>query len=118
MAARKASSLGLKVDERTKDMSDAALFCRRYGHKWALQAMTPKRFKELVAAGLHEEQRYCENECGSTWEEIWDLYSGDTVKARRDYPKGAEYKMPQGTGRLNRKQARVAYFARRYRSLV
>lgn len=109
-------SLKLPVDQRTSDMSDEALYCRRWGHRWEIKAISRKRFLELLALGQQESQRYCSNGCGSTWTELWDVYTGDVLETRRDYPKGRDYLMPTGSGRLNRSQARVAQFAREYSS--
>lgn len=117
MAARRLR-LGLKVDERTEFLSDEALFCRRYGHKWTLKAMSRKRFAELIALGQTEDLRYCDNGCGSTWRQLWDVSNGQILENECTYPKGGEYLLPTGSGRLNRDDARVADFARRHPEYV
>lgn len=109
-----ARSLKLAVDERTGEMSDQALMCRSLGHSWQLRAMSRTRFSELIKLGLTENFRYCANGCGSTWRQVWDVSTGEVVEQEREYPKGLEYKMPHGQGRLHRTKARVAAFARQY----
>src|ERR1700755_3416567 len=117
MATRKIR-LGLRVDDRTEHMSDEALYCRRYGHKWALKAITRKRFLELLALGHSEDNRYCEHGCGSSWRQLWDVHTGEVLENERKYPTAGEYLMPSGTGRLHRNEARVAHFARQHSELV
>jgi hypothetical protein len=110
--------LGLNVDERTSHMSDEALFCRKHGHKWGLKALSRKRFLELVEQGHQEDNRFCENGCGGTWRQLWDVHTGEVLENDRDYPKNGEYLMPPGSGRLHRNAARVAQFARQYREFA
>lgn len=110
----KAVRLGLQVDDRTGSMSDEALYCRRYGHKWTVKAISRRRFQELIQAGHNEDNRYCENGCGSTWRQLWDVRSGEVLENERDYPRNGEYLLPTGSGRLHRNEARVALFARQY----
>ncbi len=116
--ARRRISLGLAVDDRTAHMTETALFCRRYGHKWALKATTKRRFNELVARGQQEDHRYCENHCGASWRQLWDLGTGQVLENEREYPKNGEYLLPAGSGRLHRNDARVALFAREHPEFV
>ncbi len=121
MARRSSTSkrrLGLKVDERARNLSEEALFCRRFGHDWKLQAMTKRRFNELIALGQQEDNRYCANGCESTWRQLWDLRTGEVLENERTYPSGGAYLMPPGSGRMDRKEARVALFARQYPEYV
>jgi hypothetical protein len=108
--------LNLSVDDRTDKLTDEALFCRTLGHKWAVQAITRKRFQELIALGHSEFRRYCEHGCGSTWRQLWDVRTGEVLENDRSYPSGGEYLMPPNSGRLKRSQARVAQFARQHPS--
>lgn len=116
--ARRRVRLGLTVDDRTNHMSETALFCRRYGHKWTLKAMTKRRFNELLALGQQEDVRYCEHGCESTWRQLWDLSTGQILENDRTYPKNGEYLLPAGSGRLHRNEARVALFAREHPEYV
>lgn len=106
--------LGLNVDDRTNHMTDEALHCRTFGHKWTIKATGRKRFTELIADGHAEYNRYCENGCGSTWRQLWDVRTGEVLENDRQYPKNGEYLMRNGSGRLHRTSARVAQFARLY----
>lgn len=109
-----AKRLGLDVDDRTQHMTDEALHCRTFGHKWAMKAISRKRFQQLIAQGHAEYHRYCENGCGSTWRQLWDVRTGEVLENDRSYPKNGEYLMKNGEGRLRRPNARVAQFARSY----
>lgn len=107
-----AKRLGLTIDDRTEDLSDAALYCRTHGHLWMLKGIGRKRFQELIADGHAEYNRYCDNGCGSTWRQLWDVYTGEVLENERRYPSGGEYLLKSGSGRLRRTSARVAQFAR------
>ena len=110
--------LQLDVDDRTEQMSDAALRCRARGHKWEEQALSRRRVIALVRQGQEETILYCERGCGATVHELVEIASGDVLKVKREYPEGGEYRMPPGSGRLRRSSARVASFARRYPELL
>lgn len=105
----------LAVDERTSDLSDAALYCRSKGHAWQEKALSRRRFRELFAQGMSEENEFCPV-CGSTLLRIFDVTDGRIVEQKRTYPGGTEYLLPKGSGRLSRSSARVARFARLYKS--
>lgn len=109
---RKALSFDLDVDERTSEMSDQALYCRSRGHKWEDRGITRKRYAELLADGLMEDNMYCDSGCGSTWIVTWSLRTGEVLESKRDYAKGGDYRMPPGQGRLPRGRARIARAAR------
>lgn len=105
------------VDERTDDLSDAALSCRRRGfHLWVEKAQSLRRFNNLAAQGLLEEDKYCNEGCGATWRQVWDVRNDELVEVERHLPD--DYKMPKGTGRMPRSAARAAYFLRRARSFA
>jgi hypothetical protein len=107
--------LNLSVDDRTDGLSDEALFCRSNGHKWALRALSRKRFNELLDLGLTEKYFYCENGCEGIWRYVYRIEDGSVVEAERRYPtKG--YLLPKNSGRLSRAAARVADFARTYKA--
>lgn len=104
--------LRLVVDDRTGNLTDQALICRTFGHKWGLSGIPRSRFLSLLAKGQGEYNRYCENGCGSTWRQLWDVRTGEVLENERNYPKNGEYLLPSGTGRMHRTSARVANFAR------
>lgn len=109
---RRALSFDLHVDDRTAEMSEAALYCRSRGHKWGDRGITRKRYTELLKDGLWEDSLYCENGCGGTRSIVWSLRTGEVLEHKRDYPKGGDYLMPKNSGRLDRSQARIARAAR------
>lgn len=109
--------VALDIDDRTNAMSDEALVCRTWGHKWARRAASRKRTLELLAKGLAEYIFYCENGCGCTKRRVLD-FTGTTVEQELTYPKNGEYLMPHGEGRLRRDRAFPAFFARENPSLV
>ncbi len=115
---RRVLPFDLEVDDRTSQMSEEALNCRRRGsHKWEEKGMTRRRYNELLAQGLWEDSYVCGNGCKATWRQIWSLRTGEVIEAERRYPTGGEYRMPKGEGRLPRNQARIAYAARRIPAL-
>lgn len=106
---------GIPVDERTKDMSLAALTCRRFGHAWFELPQGKRRRAELRLAGLSESVIKCER-CTLTLVEQVDL---DTWEVRSRRPEGGypdNYLAPKGTGRVPRSAARAAHAARMRRS--
>lgn len=109
---RKVKTPSFRIDDRTSEMSDVALRCRKRGHKWEEKSLSRKRFNELAELGQQEENLYCERMCGSTWYQLWDIENETLLEEKREYPKGLEYLMPKGTGRLRRGAARKALFAR------
>lgn len=113
-----ARRLNLTVDDRTDAMSDEALVCRSFGHRWTLRAISRSRFQELISQGLTEYMRYCENGCGSTWRQVWDVRTGDVVENDRHYPNSGSYLAPPNQGRVRRPQARIAAFARQHPGYV
>lgn len=115
MAGRK---FKVTVDARTEHLSDEALICRRYGHRWTLKAMSRRRFQELIKKGQMEDDRYCDNGCGGTWRQLWNVRNGQVIENERHYPSGGAYLLPSGSGRLHRDDARVAQFARDYAAYI
>lgn len=112
MARRRSLAAELDVDERTNEMSEAALICRASGHVWVRRAMTRRRHRQLMEQGLWEWDRYCDNECGSSWRQVFNYRTGELIENERVYPTGGTYLLPKNTGRLRRENARVAWFAR------
>jgi hypothetical protein len=113
--------LTLVVDERTDDLSDEALYCRSWGHRWELRPLSGARFQELLSKGLTESFRYCDNGCGSEWIELYDVETFEVRQTIRKYPKKSDhsnYLITPGSGRLPRREARKANFARQHRELV
>jgi len=106
------------VDDRTNAMTDEAIMCRTWKHKWAMRAASRKRTVELLNLGLAEYVRYCENGCGSTWRQVWSIEERAIVEDERTYPKNGEYLLPTGSGRLHRSDAWGAFFARENPGLV
>lgn len=105
--------LGLNIDDRTDGLSDEALYCRTFGHLWVQKGIGRKRFQELIAQGHAEYHRYCDNGCGSTWRQLWDVHTGEVLENDRRYPRG-DYLLKAQSGRLKRSSARIAQFARTY----
>lgn len=116
--ARRRFAVALDIDDRTNIMSDAALLCRTFGHKWERRALSRARTLEMLKMGCREYERYCENGCGSTWRQVWSFREGRIVENERRYPSNGEYLMPKNTGRLNRNSAMMAQFARENPELV
>jgi hypothetical protein len=110
--------IALDIDTRTDSMSDAALICRTFGHKWERRALGRSRALEMLQVGCREFERYCEHGCGSTWRQVWSFREGRLIENERRYPKNGEYLLPKGTGRLDRNSAQQAQFAREYPDLV
>lgn len=106
----------LPVDESTGEMSDAALFCRKHGHKWEEKSMSRKQYHNMLVNGVMTEANECDNGCGCTWTITYTIHDGEILEIKRTYPTDGSYRMPKGRGRLNRRQARVAYAARMIRA--
>lgn len=104
----------LTIDERTNNLSDEAIYCRTHGHRWVMQSLGVKRFNELLDEGKSEFKRYCENGCGSTWIQGYDIQTGEVLYNDRSYPTGNDYLLKPNSGRLPRAAARVAFFARHH----
>jgi hypothetical protein len=107
----------LDIDNRTNEMTNAAVVCRAWGHKWERRAASRRRTLELLAQGRAEYVRYCEHGCGVTWRQVFKL-NGECVENERHYPKGNDYLMRPGSGRMRRQDAFSANFARENPSLV
>lgn len=110
--------VALPVDDRTGNMTDEALVCRTWGHKWERRAASRKRTVELLQNGLVEYYRYCGHGCGSTWRQVWSIEQRAIVENDRSYPKNGEYLLPKGTGRLRRGDAWAANFSREFAEFV
>lgn len=104
--------LGLQIDDRTDQVSDEALYCRAYGHRWYMKPMSESRLRETLRNGLIESDRFCENGCGSEWLEIVDARTFETVQTRRRYAEG--YLISPGSGRLPKPEAKKSRFARQF----
>ncbi len=116
------------VDERTKDMTEAALLCRSLGHQWVMRAASRQHTLSLLRQGLREFDRECRrphpllpNEvlrCGGTWRQVWSIHERMIVENERHYPPAGAYLLPPGTGRLARADAIVAQVAREFPEYV
>jgi hypothetical protein len=105
-------NLNLEVDERTDALTNEALFCRTFGHKWELRAKSRSRTLEALQQGVVEYDRFCGNNCGCTWRQVWSIRERMIVENERSYPKNGAYLMKSGNGRLNRTEAWAAQFTR------
>lgn len=110
--------INLDINSNTDSMTDTALLCRTFGHKWTRQAQSRSRTLELLQVGCTEYSRFCENGCGSTWRQVWSFRERMMVENVRTYPTNGEYLMPSGSGRLHRADAIAANFARENPELV
>lgn len=112
MAARNRLRLNLEPDRRTSEISDESLFCREYGHKWAVKPYSEATLRTWLKNGYIENSRWCEHGCGSTWVTIVETKNFTVVETKRHYPK--DYLMKPGYGRLPRNEARKAAFVRNW----
>ena len=103
--ARRKLRINFEIDERTDTLSDAALLCRSIGHLWVQRSQSTRRFREMARLGLMEYDRVCDNGCGSTWRQVWDISQRRVVEDERRYPPKGEYLLPPQTGRLPRGEA-------------
>lgn len=108
----------VELDDRTSAMSDEALLCRTFGHKWERRSSGRAHALELIKSGLVEYYRYCDHGCGSTWRQVWDIRRKEIVETQRSYPKNGEYLVPTGRGRLPRGEAFLANFVRENPGLI
>lgn len=109
MATRRPRKFTVALDERTEGMTDAALECRTYNHKWDRVPQSPTVRRKLLAEGVAETRRVC-SRCGARKTEVFDIYDGlATLSVKIEYPEGylldSRYK---GTGRLPRHEAKKA----------
>lgn len=111
-ASRRGVRLGLQVDERADQISDESLTCRSYGHRWVVMPMSEAQLRETLKNGYIENQRFCENGCGSEWLEVLDAHSFQTVSTKRRYADG--YLIKPGSGRLPRYEAKKYRFVRQF----
>lgn len=110
--------INLEIDSRTDGLTDEALLCRTFGHRWQRRSSSRSRTLELLAVGCTEYFRYCENGCGSTWRQIYSFRERAIVEQERYYPGGGQYLLPKNSGRLSRNDAREAQFVREHPDLV
>jgi hypothetical protein len=113
--AGKPTQVRLQLDHRTNDMTEEALECRGWNHLWQRQTLPPNQVLAMLAQGYAEAVRNCR--CGAVWRQVYDANSFDVVLDRHDYP-NTGFKVPPGTGRLNKREARKAAFAREHPGLV
>jgi hypothetical protein len=103
-------NLDIDIDERTVDMSTQALLCRGRGHRWEDEAMSRRQTMENLKSGIMEYRKRCR--CGQSIREVWSIRERVRIVNERKYPKGGLYKLPPGSGRLNRADAWAASLMR------
>lgn len=101
----------VRVDARTKTMSNEALLCRSIGHAKVLVPTAPAVRAEYRKKGQRLARIKCSNGCGYWRELILDFASGELIGARSGYDNPSEYLVQtEGGGRLPTAAARVAFF--------
>lgn len=115
MAARRLK-LRISADERTDPISDESLLCRSNGHRWVSRPWSEARLRETLKKGVIENERWCENGCGSTWSEVLDANTFETLSAKRSY--ASDYLLKPGNGRIRRPDARKSMFVRNFPQFV
>jgi len=103
------------LDERTDKLTDGMLNCRAFRHDFRKLPPNPDRFAELLRQGYKEVVERCAAGCGTTWTRVFSRASGAMVEQYRTYD--PDYKMPRGTGRMSKDEARKAQFAREDKEL-
>jgi hypothetical protein len=109
----KLPKFAITVDDRTVEMTEAALFCRESGHHWNRVPQGPDRRALLAHRGQAETVRVCAT-CASQRIELYWLPTFETAAAVR-YVWSPGYliaKQFAGSGRLSRADVRKALFAR------
>ncbi len=100
-----------QVDERVVNMPMVVLQCRKMGHAWQERPLGKHRRNELRGTGVIEELFMCLRcklrRCDVIDEDTYD-------KVGTSYPDGYPegYAAPRGSGRIPRREARLAYAAR------
>jgi hypothetical protein len=119
MARRVSNRWKMVIDPRTSTMSLEALTCRHRGHPWDYVPLGPVRRAELRRLGQTELLSWCPR-CESRKTELLSLPDLDPVRQPKiDY--SDEYLLAaqdKGTGRLPRREAKKAMFARLNPDLV
>lgn len=109
MAAR-GKKLRVQLDDRTEKLTDGMLECRGDAHDWRRMPPNPARFAEMAKAGYKEVVKRCVGGCGTTLTRVYDRRNGGIIEEHRDYD--PDYKMPKGSGRMSKADARVALWVR------
>lgn len=107
----------VKVNTDTADMDDVALHCRSFGHLWRVVEPSLRERYRQINAGQVDYPRVCENGCGCTWTVTYSVPGFRLLESKRTWPTQG-YKMPAGNGRLSRRDAIAARFARQYPNLA
>ena len=106
----------VSLDERTGAMPDEVLECRGFNHHWVRRPVSPARFIAMARQGYKEVVRVCQTKpdgtggCGNTWTQVFNRNTGGLVEDDRSYD--ANYKVPRGSGRMSKAEARKALWAR------
>lgn len=100
-----------EIDDRTDEMTNNALTCRSFGHRWVMHPTDRTRFLGLLEAGYKEIVVTCANGCGLSLTTVYNRSTGEVVQQVRRYA-DSSYFVPKGTGRMHRSDARVALWVR------
>lgn len=106
----------LVVDDRTDSMSLEALMCRSMNHPWQRVPLSPSRKAELRKLGQTESHWICLR-CQSRRTDLFELPTFETLSSKIEYSDDYLVK-EKGTGRLPRREARLAMFVRDDPALV
>ena len=104
------------LDERTDKLTDGMLECRGFQHDFRRMPPDPARFAELVRQGYKEVVERCAAGCGTTKTRVFSRATGALVENPK-YDHDPDYRMPKGTGRMSKDDARMALFAREDKEL-
>lgn len=106
----RAKKIRVRLDGRTEKLTDQMLNCRGFRHDFRKLPPSPQRFDELLRKGYKEVVERCVGGCGTTWTRVFDRKNGAMIEQHRSYD--SDYKMPKGSGRMSKDDARAALFAR------
>ncbi len=110
-----AKKIRVQLDERTEKLTDGMLECRGFRHDFRKLPPNPARFAELLRQGYKEVVERCAGGCGTTLTRVFDRKSGAKIEEYRQYD--PDFKMPKGTGRMSKDEARKALWAREDKEL-
>lgn len=97
-----------ELDDRTRDMPAAALYCRSFGHNPVMKPVSRVQARQAADEGCKELVFVCSNGCGRTRTVVLRLVDGGVVSDTSYYADRA-YHVPPGTGRMHRADARLAW---------
>lgn len=106
----RAKKLRVFLDDRTEKLTDGMLECRGNRHDFRTAPPNPARFAALARDGLKEVVEHCVGGCGTRLTRVFNRRTGAMTEQHRTYDR--DYKMPRGTGRMSKDEARKALWAR------